>query len=153
MMSILNSITAWLNSAAFWINVYAFIMTLLSALLSTKKILRFWRTRHLQKVWGIKDGDSVIVVCSELEDPKERQLAEPPREFIYSLKYGDVDAYFEVVATLLRLYPALKLRIMSAGEANAVRIDLASHLILIGGPDYNALTKEILNQGVTQFYW
>ena len=144
-MSILESITTLLA-------VYALITTLPTLRLSTKKLLHWWRTRHLQKVWGIKDGDSVIVVCSELDNPKERQLAEPPREFIYSLKYGDVDAYFEVVTTLLRLYPAIKLRIMSAGEATAVRFDLASHhLILIGGPDYNALTQEILNQSVTQF--
>ena len=133
-----------------WVNIYATIITLWGALLSTKRLFRLWRTRHLRKVWGIKNGDSVIVVCSELEDPEERQLVEPPREFIYSLKYGDVDAYFEVVTTLLRLYPAIKLRIMSAGEATTTRMDLAKHLILIGGPDYNALTKQLLDHG-TQF--
>ena len=151
MMSILNSIAVWVNSVATWINFYAAITTLLTALLSAKKLLHWWRTRHLQKVWGIKDGDSVIVVCSELDNPKKRQLVEPPREFIYSLKYGDVDAYFEVVTTLLRLYPAIKLRIMSAGEATATRVDFARHLILIGGPDYNALTEQILSRDVTQF--
>ena len=141
-----------LTSIEFGANFYARLITLLNIIPATKKLLHWWRTRHLQKIWGIKDGDSVIVVCSELENPKERQLVEPPREFIYSLKYGDVDAYFEVVTTLLRLYPAIKLRIMSAGEVTAVRFDLASHhLILIGGPDYNALTQEILNQSVTQF--
>ena len=150
-MSIPNSITVLVNSVATLINAYAVILTLLTARPSTKKFLHWWRTRHLQKVWGIKDGDSVIVVCSELDNPKKRQLVEPPREFIYSLKYGDVDAYFEVVTTLLRLYPAIKLRIMSAGEATATQVDFARHLILIGGPDYNALTKEILNQDVTQF--
>ena len=143
MMAILESITIVIAG-------YALITTLLSAQLTTKKFLHWWRTRHLQKVWGIKDGDSVIVVCSELEDPEQRQLVEP-REFIYNLKYGDVDAYFEVVITLLRLYPAIKLRIMSAGEATATPVDLARHLILIGGPDYNALTEQILSRHVTQF--
>ena len=150
MMSILDSIPVWVNSVTFWINVYALIITLLYAVLLTKKFFRLWKTRHLRKVWGIRDGDSVIVVCSELEDPEHRQLVEP-REFIYNLKYGDVDAYFEVVITLLRLYPAIKLRIMSAGEATATPVDLARHLILIGGPDYNALTEQILRRHVTQF--
>ena len=143
-MSILESITTLLAA-------YALITALPTLRLSTKKLLHWWRTRHLQKVWGINDGDSVIVVCSELDNPKERQLVEPPREFIYSLKYGDVDAYFEVVTTLLRLYPAIKLRIMSAGEATATRVDFARHLILIGGPDYNALTEQILSRDITQF--
>lgn len=151
MLSILHSIPIWVTSVTFWINVYALIITLVYAIQLTKKFLRSRRTRHLRKVWGIRDGESVIVVCSELENPEHRQLVEPPREFIYSLKYGDVDAYFEVVTTLLRLYPAIKLRIMSAGEATATRVDLARHLILIGGPDYNALTREILNQSDTQF--
>ncbi len=150
MMSILESITIFLESIASLIAVYSLITTALTAQLSTRKLLHWWRTRHLQKVWGIKDGDSVIVVCSELEDPEHRQLVEP-REFIYNLKYGDVDAYFEVVITLLRLYPAIKLRIMSAGEATATPVDLARHLILIGGPDYNALTEQILSRHVTQF--
>lgn len=104
----------------------------------------------MRKVWGINNGDSVIVVCSELENPEERQYVEP-REFIYNLKYGDVDAYFEVVTTLLRLYPAIKLRVMSAGEVEATRVDLASHMILIGGPDYNAMTERMLSRRMTQF--
>jgi hypothetical protein len=53
--------------------------------------------------------------------------------------------------TLLRLYPALKLRVMSAGEAEATRLDLSRHLIVIGGPDYNPLAERVLRWGHTQF--
>ena len=59
------------------------------------ELRNYWRTRHLRKVWGIKNGDQVIVVCSELDEPEARQQVEP-REFIYSYKYGDLDAYIEV---------------------------------------------------------
>jgi hypothetical protein len=134
------------------VNVYAFFISLIWVFLSTKKLKHFWRTRHLRKVWGIKDHDYVIIVCSELENPEERQNVEP-REFIYNLKYGDVDAYFEVVVTLLRLYPNLKLSIFSAGEAKVTRINLARHLILIGGPDYNTITGRILKKKITRFYY
>lgn len=138
-------------SIEFWINVFLLILALITGILSNwKKLRHLWRTRYLRKVWGIKDGDAVIVVCSELENPETRQHVEP-REFIYNLKYGDVDAYFEVVITLLRLYPAIKLRVMSAGELEATRVDLASHLIVIGGPDYNTLTNRVLSWNVTQF--
>jgi len=143
---------SFINSFSTWINVYALIVSLIGVALATKKLGSFWRTRHLRKVWGIKNRDYVIVVCSELDDPEEKQNVEP-REFIYNLKYGDVDAYFEVIITLLRLYPNIKLRILSAGEAENTRIDLARHLILIGGPDYNSITGRILRKNITQFYY
>jgi hypothetical protein len=92
----------------------------------------------------------VIVVCSELDDPETRQQVED-REFIYNLKYGDIDAYFETVTTLLRLYPSIRLRVMSAGEAETTRLDLARHLVVIGGPDYNALATRVLSWGTTRF--
>jgi hypothetical protein len=132
------------------ITAYAIFLSLLEGFASTKKIKRLWKTRHLRKVWGIKDGDSVIIVCSELEEPEERQNVEPPREFIYSFKYGDLDAYIQVVVTVLRLFPNVKLRVMSSGEAQNAPIDLAHHLILVGGPDYNAMTARILKMNVTQ---
>jgi hypothetical protein len=138
------------ETLSLWVNIYALVVSVIGILLSTKKLGRFWRTRHLRKVWGIKDGDHVIVVCSELDEPGKRQNVEP-REFIYNLKYGDVDAYFEVVVTLLRLFPKIKLRILSAGEAENTRIDLARHLILVGGPDYNGVTGRVLKRGITQY--
>lgn len=128
----------------------AVLFIVLHSIHNIKRYLRLWRTRHLQKVWGLKNGDTVIVICSELDDPETRQNVEP-REFIYNLKYGDIDAYFEVVITLLRLYPDIKLRVLSAGEAESTRIDMAQHLILIGGPDYNSFTKEILEKQITQY--
>lgn len=128
----------------------AVILIIIEIISRVKKLPRIWKTRHLRKVWGIKKGDYVIVVCSELEEGEQRQQVEP-REFIYNLKYGDVDAYFEVIITLLRLYPDIKLRIVSAGEGEKTRIDMTQHLILIGGPDYNSFTARILSKRITQY--
>jgi len=135
-----------------WVKIYALLVSVIAGIFSTKRLARFWKTRHLRKVWGIKDGDYVIIVCSEMDEPEKRQKIEP-REFIYNLKYGDVDAYFEVVVTLLRLFPKIKLRIMSSGEAIASKMDLERHLILIGGPDYNEITAGILKKNLTQFQY
>lgn len=140
------------DTVAFLIKTYAVILSVVGVVASTRKLRHLWRTRHLRQIWGIKDGDAVTIVCSELEDPAKLQYYEP-REFIYSRKYGDVDAYFEVVITLLRLYPAIRLRIMSAGEVENTRMDLSAHLILIGGPDYNLLASRVLEWGSTQFVY
>jgi len=126
------------------------VLSLIGAVASTKKLGRLWKTRHLRKVWGIKDRDSVVIVCSELDNSGERQNLEP-REFIYSLKFGDLDAYIEVVVTILRLFPNVRLRIMSSGEAENASFNLARHLILVGGPDYNTMTARILKMNATQF--
>lgn len=128
----------------------AALITAIHVIRRIKHYLRLFRTRYLRKVWGIKNGDHVTVVCSELENAEERQNMEA-RNFIYNLRYGDVDAYFEVVINLLRLYPDIKLRILSSGEAEGTRIDMARHLILIGGPDYNSFTERILNKQITQY--
>ncbi len=132
------------------IKAYTLILSIIAAIVSTKKLIHLWHTRHLRRVWGIKNGDRVVVVCSELDDAVNRQQVEP-REFIYSLKYGDVDAYLEVLVTLLRLYPKLRLKIMSSGEAESTRLDLASHIVVIGGPDYNAMAERIMRWDQTQF--
>jgi len=134
------------------VEAYALLVSLVGAALSTPRLARFWRTRHLRKVWGIKNGDRVVVVCSELDEPAQRQNVEE-REFIYALKYGDVDAYFEVIATLLRLFPKIKLRALSSGEAEATPIDMGQHLILIGGPDYNAIAARILKRLITRLQY
>ena len=139
-----------IDSIGFWIKVYAVILSLVTGIKSTAKIRHWWKTRYLQRVWGLKNGDAVTVVCSELDNPVVRQNVEP-REFIYSLKYGDVDAFFEVVVTLLRLYPNIKLHVMSAGEVEDTRLDLTRHLIVIGGPDYNSLAERVLSWRITQF--
>jgi hypothetical protein len=138
-----------LDTFAFTIKIYAVVLSLIGIIASRRKVLHYWRTRHLQKVWGITNGDHVVVVCSELPSPERRQHVEK-REFIYNLKYGDIDAYFDVIVTLLRLFPAIKLRVLSSGEAEKTRLDLAQHLILIGGPDYNAFTEKVLGEKVTQ---
>jgi hypothetical protein len=139
-----------LSPIEFWVSAYAVLLSVVEAVRATGKLRHLWKTRHLRKVWGIKDGEYVIVVCSELNEPAARQHVEP-REFIYSLKYGDVDAYFEVLVTLLRLYPSIKMRVISAGEVEATRVDLSRHLIVIGGPDYNALAERVLSWQQTQF--
>jgi hypothetical protein len=52
------------KSLAEAIEVYALIVSIMGILLSLSRLGRFWRTRHLRKVWGIRDHEGVGVVCS-----------------------------------------------------------------------------------------
>jgi hypothetical protein len=144
-------IGAWVTDGKALLALYTLVISIVGLPEGYKKLKHIWKTRYLRRVWGFKDRDSVILVCSELDEPEKRQKVEP-REFIYSLKYGDVDAYFEVVVTLLRVYPSIKLRVMSAGEAETTKLDIGSHLVVIGGPDYNPLANRVMSWD-TQFLY
>lgn len=145
----LEGINTWIKVYTLFLSIISIVLTTIGIVKGLPKLIQLWNTRNLRNVWGIKDKENVIVICSELDDPEERQKPEP-REFIYNLKYGDVDAYFEVIVTLLRLYPKLKLRILSSGEAEKIKVDMAQTIILIGGPDYNYITSQILSKNLTQ---
>lgn len=148
---ILQVIQEGVSNLSPYLEIVAFVVAVFGGVRATIKFKRRWPTRHLRKIWGLKDGDYVVVVCSELDDPEGRQRAGEAREFIYHLKYGDIDAYFEVVITLLRLFPRIKLHVFSSGETEHTRVDMAQHLILIGGPDYNAITRRFLEKGITHY--
>lgn len=131
----------------FVVYAYALIFSCIEGIKLTRSVIHRSKTRHLRKVWGIKDKEDIILVCSELDRPEVEQIV--CGEFIYNRKYGDLDAYFEVVYTLLRLYPNLKLKILSCGEAAKIKLEYDKTMISIGGPDYNSTTEELLS--CTQF--
>lgn len=135
------------TTVEFWLSLIGGIVTISQLIVWIIRGIRRQKTKHLRKVWGIKDKEDVILVCSELDNPEVEQIVD--NEFIYNRKYGDLDAYFEVVYTLLKLFPSLKLRILSCGEAASIRMEYDKTIILIGGPDYNSITEAFLEH--TQF--
>jgi hypothetical protein len=97
---------------------------------------------YFKGVWGFDEFDEVQVVCSELEDPAKLQHPEP-WEFIYLSKYGDLDALFEAESTIHELYPNVHVGHGTGTEMlrNRGRDQFAGNIVLVGGPDYNALTQ------------
>lgn len=136
----------WLNFDLFknTVDVYTVVLSVIGVIAAQRQFQRHWRYRHIKKLWGFKDGDKVLLVCSELDEPVKRQLVED-REFIYLMKYGDLDAWVETIFSLLRVYPNIELWLVSAGELAQAQVDLDSHIIVIGGPDYNGLTDQLLS--------
>lgn len=96
-------------------------------------------TYYFKSLWGYDEYDSVLVICSELDEPEKRQHP-VPNEYIYLSKYGDVDSLVEVLVTLHRLYPHLDVKFHSADEVKAIPNEFTGNIILIGGPDYNRIT-------------
>jgi hypothetical protein len=93
---------------------------------------------YFRALWGFGEFDEVLVICSELDEPEKRQRPEP-NEYLYLSKYGDVDSLLEVLVTLHRLYPRANVKYRSAGEVNAIREDFSPNVVVVGGPDYNAI--------------
>lgn len=132
-----------MSSFALIVNTLAVLLSafgLIQAVPRIRRILRYW---PLLRFWKYGGRQTVWIICSEADNPEVRQWPEP-REFIYFLKYGDVDALFETTITLERIYQNLNIRIMSSGEFQQVTGNFPTHMIAIGGPDYNALTARLI---------
>lgn len=141
----LHNLTQLADSFHFGIATLVAVTGLTHLLANIKSICRIFVCRHLRKAWGFKDGDYVTIVCSELEEQDIMQYPEP-REYIYTRKYGDIDALFEVSLTLLKLYPDIKLKISSSKELDNTQYDQFQNFVLIGGPDYNIYTERFLSE-------
>lgn len=100
--------------------------------------------RSFREVWGFGEFDVATVVCSELDEAEERQHPEP-WEFIYLSKYGDQDALIEALTTIHELYPTVHVSYMTGTELWEQRENdaLAGNLVLVGGPDYNRMTRAL----------
>ncbi len=107
---------------------------------------RAFRFRLITRFFDFPRTGRVIVVCSELDEPVNRQWVEGS-EFIYLMKYGDIDALFEICMLLREVYPNLRLEIMSSREALDIQMDFNGDFIVIGGPDYNEFARKIIDSG------
>ena len=134
------------------VTIISIIVTLFSLTYPIRNLANKWKLRYLRKIFGIKDGEKVLVVCSELLNPEERQMVEE-REYIYLMKYGDVDAWFEYLLSMVKIFPKVNFETSSCGESLKNKLSLEEHIALIGGPDYNKLTEHFINKGITRFIY
>ncbi|GAA4815315.1 hypothetical protein GCM10023232_08760 [Sphingosinicella ginsenosidimutans] len=104
---------------------------------------RYVRYRLARRFFRFRNGQRILIVCSELDNAEQRQWVEP-NEFIYMLKYGDLDALFGLVSLIREIYPRCRLEILSSNEALSKSVDLECDLILIGGPDYNKVCERVM---------
>lgn len=107
-------------------------------------------TPPFRNLWGF-DKDTIYMVCSQLEESEGRQEPEQG-EFLYLGKYGDIDALLEVLTSLGRLFPRLNVKFCTDEEFNRLPGNpYANNLILIGGPDYNKITRHFMQYTPFEF--
>ena len=92
-------------------------------------------------LWGFNESDCVYIVCPELEEPEKRQKPEA-EEFLRLGKFGDIDSLVVVYTSLSKLYPQLNIKFCTGEEFDQQQGNpYAENLILLGGPDYNKITR------------
>lgn len=96
--------------------------------------------------WHFEDQRPVVIVASELPSPERPEYADPSSpDYVELYRYADLDAMVEVYGHLRAANPQNN-RIRFRPPAQLSRDDLASHIVLLGGVDWNPVTREILDR-------
>jgi len=101
----------------------------------------------IRDFWGFIEGvdKEIFVVCPviPLEDRTQYSLPES-EEYMFLEKFGDKDSLIEITALLNKLYPTMTVKKYTCEDMPKEGYE--SNLILIGGPGYNTIVKEILER-------
>lgn len=98
-------------------------------------------------LWRYPDGEDITIVCSEL--PQERlaqALYTNPEmpDYVELYKYADLDALLELFGHIRAANPLAHVHIRVAAELGPD--EYATHLVLLGGVDWNQVTAELLTE-------
>jgi len=98
----------------------------------------------LRGPWHFGDGNQVTIVCAEIPPMLRNSDATPthptlPYGELYS--FGAIDALFELHGHIRAANPHSEVRVFKADDPEPD--DLASHLVILGGPDWNDLAKQV----------
>ncbi|TMR95403.1 helix-turn-helix domain-containing protein [Nonomuraea basaltis] len=97
--------------------------------------------------WHFPDGRPITIICSEVpEDHLDRIPYASPDvlDYIELYKYSDLDSLFDLHGHLREANPGSRVNLCAAGDLR--RDDLSTHLVLLGGVDYNKITVSMLRR-------
>jgi Helix-turn-helix domain len=97
--------------------------------------------------WRFPDGDDITIVCARwpqrmLEQIPYTNINDP--DYIELLTYSELDALFELYGHLRAANPANQVNLRIADRL--ARDDYTSHLVTLGGIDWNKLTTSTLEK-------
>jgi transcriptional regulator with XRE-family HTH domain len=95
--------------------------------------------------WRFPSDEDITIVCSALPDDYLRSMpySDPAApDYVEKYRYADLDALFELYGHLRAANPLNKVVIRT--PADVVATDYTTHLVLLGGVDWNAITAELL---------
>jgi hypothetical protein len=97
-----------------------------------------------QDTWFFPDQQSIIIVCGSLPRRfRERMPFTDPKDpdYVRSYSMADLDALIELHGYIRAVNPAAEVRLCRSEELE--EDDFTSHLVLIGGVDWNPINRDI----------
>ncbi len=99
--------------------------------------------------WHFPDGKPIRLICAQLPPKMLRRMpyVDPDDpDYVELYTYADLDALLELFGHIRAVNPASEVRIRKAGAEPLAADDYTTHLVLIGGVDWNAVTRSVLEQ-------
>ncbi|MFL6126231.1 helix-turn-helix domain-containing protein [Actinophytocola sp.] len=97
--------------------------------------------------WHFPPNQDITIVCSALPDDYLRAMpyTDPAApDYVKLYKYADLDALLELFGHLRAANPLNNVKIITPDEVQTD--DYTSHLVLLGGVDWNTITAELLRR-------
>lgn len=96
-------------------------------------------------LWQFPEGQEITIVCSELPWTRRMQVvyADPDMpDYVELYKYADLDALLELYGHVRAANPTSQVQIRIAADMHPG--EYATHLVLLGGVDWNQVTASML---------
>ena len=97
--------------------------------------------------WHFPPDEDITIVCSALPDDylKPIPYTDPQApDYVELYKFADLDALLELFGHLRSANPNSEVRVRTSTELDAD--DYTSHLVLLGGVDWNPITAEVMRR-------
>jgi transcriptional regulator with XRE-family HTH domain len=96
-------------------------------------------------VWHFPDLRTVTIVCAQLPAELRVSYADPSSpDYVELYTYADLDALIELYGHIRAFNPAIQVNFRTALELTPD--DYTTHLVLLGGVDWNAVTRKLLER-------
>ena len=99
-----------------------------------------------KSLWHFPDGYDIIIICARLPRDLVHSMGSytDPNDpdYVEMYTFADPDALIELHGHIRALNPASEVRFKTADKLD--RDDYTKHMVLLGGVDWNRMTKELL---------
>ncbi|GAA0264055.1 helix-turn-helix transcriptional regulator [Cryptosporangium japonicum] len=96
--------------------------------------------------WHFEDQRPVVIVASELPTDERPEYADPSSpDYVELFRYADLDSMVEAYGHIRAANPQNN-RVRFRRASALTRDDFASHLVLLGGVDWNPVTRDLLRR-------
>ncbi|HEX4817543.1 MAG TPA: helix-turn-helix transcriptional regulator [Nonomuraea sp.] len=102
------------------------------------------RAAFLAGPWHFDDGKTITIICSRAPDADSRHLDPESGDYIGLYRFSDLDSLFELHGHLRAANPYSLVTLRAPEDIESD--DLTTHVVLLGGVDYNDITKAMLDE-------